>query len=109
MRLDRGTRIFTPSTTKVGERVWAPIYGSWYSGIVYLSFQPETHAHIIVCTDSGGWGEDVPYWQLRAYKPHLADKGKPDEPCPPTIGRPRGNPATKRVGILQNGGVRGRC
>lgn len=117
MRLDRGVRIFTPTTIKPYEKVWVPYIDGWYPGVMVDSVSEVEgdydEPHVVVVEFSVLGQNDslsgFPLWQLREYKGHLADKGKPDEPVPPTIGRPRGNPAKKLVGILQNGSVRGRC
>lgn len=109
MRYDRGTRIFTYSTTKVGQPVWAPIWRGWYPcKVVHVSqalaalVQIDCEAPREVRMDS----KFIPLWQLRERRLHLEGRDKPDEPSPPTHGRPRG---IKLFGILTNGSVRGRC
>ena len=107
MRLDRGTRIFTRCTTKPGQPVWVPDGIAWWPGTVSDREPFES---------GGGWWVGVrfelgnfiafPLWQLRERKPSLDGRDKPNEPVPPTHGKPKG---IKLVGILTNGSVRGRC
>lgn len=115
MRLDRGTRIFTRFTTKVGQPVWVPYFllrdRLWLPAIVRgVAVDPDGTAYADIEFEKGANDRtsrgDVPFWWLRERKPHLKGRDKPDEPTPPTHGKPKG---IELVGILTNGSVRGRC
>lgn len=107
MRLDRGIRVFTKYTTRQGIQVWAPesAHDGWTLCTVDKVFDGGENVAARVEREDGVLFV-VPLWQLREYRPWLADFGRPDEPVPPTHGAPKG---IALVGILTSGDVRGRC
>lgn len=105
MRYDRGTVMIGRWNAKPGMPVWAPdaVEKTWQATVI--TFVSDDRAEVY------GWDlmtyVTIPLWQLRVRDPYKAGRDKPDEPAPPTLGKPKANAAKVRMGIMTNGDIKG--